>query len=85
MIRRRGVAHLDRVAHGVVEGNPVVPQGVPDRLGDLTHDGLVDRRIVQQHDVEIAERGELGAAIATDRDQRQTRAFTWVTAVGRHR
>ncbi len=85
VVGRGGISHLDRVAHGVVEGDPVVPERVPDRLGDLAHHGLLDRGIVQQHDVEVAERGELGAAVSTDRDQGQARAFAGVSAVGRHR
>ena len=55
-------------AHRVVEAQAGVPDRVPDAVGERGR----RRRpaVVQQDQVEVAARGELAAAVAADRDQR---------------
>ncbi|GAA3043079.1 hypothetical protein GCM10020000_22760 [Streptomyces olivoverticillatus] len=56
-------------AHGVVEGEAHVPDGVPDAVGerrDLRRGGAA---VVQEEQVEVAARGELAAAVAADGDE----------------
>ena len=76
MVLHGGLAHLHGVAHRVVECDAAVPQRVPDRLGDLPHPVLGNRRIVQQDDVEVAGRRQLGTAVATDGDEREPLALS---------
>ena len=56
---------VDR-AHRVTEFHPGVPDRIPQRLSELLD---VRRPAMHEHQVEIAERGELGAAVATDGHQ----------------
>ena len=84
VVERGRLAHLHGVAHRVVEGDAAVPQRVPDRLGDLPHALLGHGGIVQQDDVEVAGRRQLGTAVPADRDEREPLALTRVVA-GTHR
>ncbi len=54
-------------AHRVVQAHPGVPDRVPDRVGDPAD---VPLATVQQHQVEVRERGRLATPVAADRDER---------------
>ena len=62
--------HLGQGADGVVEVGTGVPERVPDLPRDRRDVDGVERVEVDEHDVEVAARGELAAAVAADRDQR---------------
>jgi hypothetical protein len=66
VLLRRG-RDLRQVPHRVVDRGAGVPQRVPEGTGHLRDAGAVLG--VHQHDVEVAVRRELAAAVATDRDQ----------------
>ena len=58
-------------AHAVAELQALVPDRVPDPLGDRRPTSR--RPAVQEHDVEVALRAQLRPAVAADRDQRARR------------
>ena len=62
----RHVEDLGRLAHAVVEGDPLVPHRVPDAVGGGRD---VLPALVDQHHVEVAERAELAPSVAADGHQ----------------
>ena len=66
----RLLQHLLDRAHRVVDVGAGVPERVPDLAGPRTD---LDVGVVDQHHVEVAERRQLLPAVATDRDQGDTR------------
>ena len=64
------VEHLLDTAHRVVDVRAGVPERVPDLAGPLPR---LDLAVVDEHDVEVAERGQLLPAVAAHRDQRDAR------------
>ena len=67
-----GEAHrLAHRAHAVTELQPLIPDRVPDPVGDVID---VDPLVVHQHEVDVARRAQLRSSVAADGDQRHTRA-----------
>ena len=69
-VRGSLVEHLLDAAHRVVDVRAGVPERVPDLARPLPHLDLV---VVHEHDVEVAERRQLLAAVAAHRHQGHTR------------
>ncbi len=65
-----GLAGLGGGAYGVVEGEALVPDGVPEAVGDGGDLGRAGGAVVQEQDVEVAAGGELAAPVAADGDER---------------
>ena len=59
---------LLRRGDAVAEVQPLRPDRVPDRIGDRRHAGM---GVVEEHDVDVAARGKLGAPVAPERNERQ--------------
>ena len=53
-------------AHGVAELHPLVPDRVPDAVGQGADVGAPG---VEEHDVDVGLQAELGSAVAADRDE----------------
>ena len=66
-----GLAGLGGGAYGVVEGEPQVPDRVPDAVGEGGDGAGVRAAVVQQEQVEVAARGEFAAPVAADGDERR--------------
>ncbi len=64
-----GLAGLGRGAHGVVEGEAEVPDGVPDAVGEGGDGARVGAAVVEEQQVEVAAGRQFAAAVAADGDQ----------------
>ncbi len=67
-----GPAGLAGGPYRVVEGEAEVPHRVPEAVGQCAQRPRLGLAVVQQHQVEVAARGEFGAPVAADGHQRGT-------------
>ncbi|MDQ0793757.1 hypothetical protein QFZ58_002245 [Streptomyces sp. B1I3] len=65
----RGRPCLAGGAYGVVEGQAEVPHRVPDPVGECRDGCGVGTAVVQEHEVEVAARGEFAAPVPADGGQ----------------
>ena len=67
-VARGQAQRLLRRRDAVAEVQALLPDRVPDGIGDRRHVGMC---LVEEHDVDVAARGKLGAPVAPDRHERQ--------------
>lgn len=67
-----GAAGLGGGPDRVVQGEAEVPYGVPEAVGERAQRARLGLAVVQQHQVEVAARGEFGAPVPADGHQRGT-------------